>query len=112
MRLDLKRKMFVGVRIDNKMRDQLDRCPQRDRVFFESADGRYLQVLRTEEDRYIGKLIEGPAPVASLDDVGRNILSILNRICPGRRDEGDVKIMAVDEAEPPPWPEERPRGSF
>ncbi|MCS6914645.1 MAG: hypothetical protein NZ890_15580 [Myxococcota bacterium] len=112
MRLDLKKKMFVGVRIDNKMRDQLDRCPQRDRIFFESPDGRYLQVLRAEEDGYIGKLIEGPAPVPSLEDVCRNVLSILNRICPGRRDQEDVKIMVVDEAEPLPRPEERFRGAF
>lgn len=108
MRIEAKRKLFIGVRVDNKMRDQLDKCPPRDRVFFESDDGKYLTVLRGEEDAYIGKLVEGPAAVVTMDDVRRNILSILNRICPGRRDEEDVKVMAADEGEPPPPPVKKP----
>lgn len=104
MRIEPRRKLFIGVRIDNKMRDQLDKCPPRDRVFFESEDAKYLTVLRSEEEGYIGKLVDGTASVASLDDVRRNIMSILNRICPGRRDEEDVKVMAADEGDAPPPP--------
>jgi hypothetical protein len=102
MRIETYRKLFVGVRIDNKMRDQLEKCPQRDRVFFEAEDGRYLTIVRGGEEAYIGKVLEGATPIVALDDVRRNVLSILNRICPGRRDQDDVKILATDEGEPPP----------
>lgn len=99
MRVDTIRKLFAGVRIDGKMREQLDKCPQRDRVFFESPDGRYLTVLRGGDDTYIGKILDTAAPLNSMDDIRRNVWSILQRICPGRRDESEVKLFALDDAD-------------
>lgn len=102
MRIESHKKLFLGVKIDNKMREQLEKCPQRDRVFFESEDGRYLTVMRGGDDSFIGKLVDGATPAGTVEDLTRNILSILNRICPGRRDSDDIKLLATDEGEPPP----------
>lgn len=98
MRVEPQRKLFAGVRIDSRMREQLEKCPQRDRVFFESTDGRYLTVLRGGEDTYLGKVLDAATPLASIDDVRRNVWSILLRICPGRRDEKEVKLFAISSA--------------
>lgn len=99
MRVDSSRKLFAGVRIDGRMREQLEKCPQRDRVFFESTDGRYLTILRTAtrggDETYIGKIIDVPASLNTMDDVRRNIWSIMQRICPGRRDEGEIKLYSL-----------------
>lgn len=105
MRVDTDRQLFVGIKIDGRMREQLERCPARDRVYFEATDGqyRYLAVLRGKaEDSYLGKLLPPGSPLGQLDDVLRNVWSILNRICPGRRDQGEVKLysLAGIEAEP------------
>lgn len=99
MRVDTIRKLFAGVRIDGRMREQLDKCPQRDRVFFESPESKYLTVLRGGDDTYLGKVIDPAAALNSIDDVRRNIWSIIQRICPGRRDESEVKLYALDDAE-------------
>ncbi len=111
MRVDTIRKLFAGVRIDGRMREQLEKCPQRDRVFFESTDGRYLTVLRGGEDTYIGKILDPAAPLNGIEDVRRNVWSILGRICPGRRDESEVKLFALeaDEVEPTFSTPSRPR---
>src|SRR5262245_4925810 len=106
MRIEAERKLFVGIRVDNKMRDQLANCPARDKMYFDGTDPRYLQVLRAVEDSYIGKLVDPGSPASSMDDLKRNILSILTRIAPGRHREDSVKVFAVDEGEPPPLPEE------
>src|SRR4030095_15419057 len=102
MRIELNRKMFVGVRVDNKLRDALEHCPPRDRVYFDGSDARYLQVIRADTsagDSYVGKLID-PGPTAvSMDDLKRNIMSILTRISPGRRSDDDVKVFALDDGE-------------
>jgi hypothetical protein len=102
MRVDILKKLFAGVRIDGRMREQLDKCPQRDRVFFESTDGRYLTMLRGGEDTYIGKVLDAASPLSGIDDIRRNVWSILLRICPGRRDENDIKLFALDDAEVEP----------
>ena len=104
MRIELNRKLFVGVKVDNKLRDALEHAPSRDRAFFDGTDPRYLQTLRAVEDSYVGKLIDSGTTAASMDDLKRNILSILTRVPSGRRSEDDVKVFACDEGEPPPLP--------
>ena len=77
------------------MRDALEHCPARDRVYFDGSDPRYLNVVRSdslEGESFVGKVIDGGATAASMDDLKRNILSILTRISPGRRGEDDVKV--------------------
>ncbi len=105
MRIESERKLFVGIRVDNKMRDQLEHCPPRDKLYFDGSDSRYLVVLRAVEDSFIGKLVDAGTPAATMDDLKRNILSILTHIAPGRHREDAVKVFAVDEGEPPPLPE-------
>ncbi len=99
MRVDTQRKLFAGVRIDSRMREQLEKCPPRDRVFFEADDGKYLTVLRGVEETYIGKVLPAATELRTVDDIRRNIWSILQRICPGRRDEGEVKLFTIAEDE-------------
>jgi len=110
MRIDSDRKLFVCLRIDNKMRDQLAQAPARDKVYFDGSDPRYLTTIRTLEDNFIGKIIDGGTPAASMDDLKRNLLSILTRVAPGRHREDAVKVFALDEGEPPPEPGKRGEG--
>jgi hypothetical protein len=102
MRLEIERKLFVGLRIDNKMREQLANVPPRDKSLVDGTNPDYLLQLRGTEDTYIGKLVEAGSPAASMEDLRRNILSILNRVAPGRHREDAIKVFAVDEGEPPP----------
>jgi hypothetical protein len=108
MRIESDRKLFVGVRIDNKLRDALEHCPTRDRVFFDGTDPRYLQVIRAVEDSYVGKVIDAGATANSMDDLKRNVLSLLTRVSSGRRSEDDVKVFALDPGDPPPLPPPEP----
>lgn len=105
MRIELERKLFVGVKIDNKLRDALQNCPSRDKIYYDGSDERYLRVIRAVEDSYIGKPVEPGTTAASMEDMKRNILSLLARLAQGRRGEDDVKVFALDEGEPPALPE-------
>ena len=107
MRIELERKLFVGVRIDNKLRDALEHCPPRDRAYFDGSDPRYLQVVRGGDDSYVGKIVEPATTANAMEDIKRNLLSILTRVSGGRRNEDDVKVFAADEGEPPPPPPSR-----
>ncbi len=96
MRIDSERTLFVGLRIDNKMRDQLGSCAPRDKAYFDGSDPRYLLVLHSKDDSYVGKLVDPGTPATGIEDLRRNILSILLRIAPGRHREDAVKVFAVD----------------
>ena len=122
MRIDSDRKLFVCLRIDNKMRDQLAQAPARDKVYFDGSDPRYLTTMRSGEDNFIGKIIDAGTSAASMDDLKRNLLSILTRVAPGRHRDNAVKVFSLDEGEPPPLPgkegdedgdePQEPRGSY
>jgi hypothetical protein len=112
MRIEQNRKLFVGVRVDNKLRDALSHCPPRDKVYVDGTDPRYLQQIRGDTnatDSYVGKVIDSGATAVSMDDLKRNVQSILTKVAPGRRSDDDVKVFAVDDGEPPPLPE-KPAG--
>jgi hypothetical protein len=111
MRVDTSKKLFAGVRIDGRMRELLEKCPQRDRVYFEDPAGRYLVVLRGGDDTYLGKILDPAAVLASMDDVRRNIWSLMQRVCPGRRDENEVKLFALGDDVEEPGLSPRPGGS-
>jgi|GEM_PF-3612192 len=104
MRIEQERKLFVGLRIDNKTREQLATCAPRDKHFVDGTNPDYLTQLRGTEDAYIGKIIEPGAPAMGMEDLKRNIMSILNRVAPGRHREDSIKIFAIDDGEPPPLP--------
>jgi hypothetical protein len=104
MRIDSERKLFVGIKVDNKMRDQLRNCPPRDKHYVDGSDPNYLFEVRNVEETFIGKQVDGGTPAVSMDDIKRNILSILNRVAPGRHRDDAVKVFALDEGEPPAPP--------
>jgi hypothetical protein len=49
------------------------------------------------EEQWIGKLFDGGTPPSEIDDIGRNVISILNRIAPGARHSPSLmRIFSVD----------------
>lgn len=98
MRVDTSCKLFAGVRIDGRIREQLEKCPARDRHYFEDPESKYLMVLRGGDETYLGKLLDPAMSVSSMEDLRRNIWSILQRVCPGRRDETEIKLYAVTDS--------------
>jgi hypothetical protein len=104
MRIEAERKLFVGLKVDNKLRDQLTNAPPKDRSFFDGSDERYLILLRTDADEaatYLGKVIDAGASATGMEDFKRNLLSILNRIAPGRHRDDAVKVFSIGDGEGP-----------
>ena len=110
MRIEPQRKLFVGVRIDNRLRDALGTAAPRDRAFFDGTDPRYLTILRSADDSYVGKLVDSGISAVSMDDLKRNIQSLMSKLG-GRRADDDVKVFACDDGDPAPRPDpvERPQ---
>jgi hypothetical protein len=101
MRIETDRKLFVCIRVDNKMRDQLEHCAARDKMYWDGSNPQYLQIIRSTEESFIGKIVDAGTAASAMDDLKRNILSILTRVAPGRHREDAVKVFALDDAEPP-----------
>jgi hypothetical protein len=99
MRLNPSGKLFIGIRIDNKLREALAQATPGDQHYFKDPNSPYLCVLPQADDQWIGKVLEGGLPPGDLEDIQRNVLSILSRVAPGVRCSGAaLRLFVLDDS--------------
>lgn len=96
MRLIKNQQLFFGCKIDSKLREALAQAKPGDRRYFEDPDGEFLRVLSFEDERWIGKVVKGGLQVTDVEDIQRNVVSILRRVAAGlRTSPSSIKIFVV-----------------
>lgn len=94
--------LFVGCKIDSKLRDAMSQAKPSERRYFESTGGsEFLTICDFGEDeKWIGKVLDGGINVTEVDDIQRNVVSILRRISAEIRiPASSVKIFAIEQRE-------------
>jgi hypothetical protein len=77
--------IFVGFKLDSSMRRQLDSLEGADQRYVSRDDSTFLRLCTRGSDVYVGKVVEEKLSTDRVDDIRRNVLSILQRICPETR---------------------------
>ena len=103
MKLDKSCALFFGTKIDSKLREGLALSKPGDKKYFDGSSEEFLRVMELGEDkekeRWIGKVIKPGPAVTEVDDIQRNILSILRRVAPNARIPASaVKIFVLQGA--------------
>ena len=82
------------------MRQLLESLGASDRKYVSSDDSSFLRLCRIGDDLYVGKLIHDPLSTDRVDDIRRNVLSILRKLGPAVPLPSVLRILAcsaVDE---------------
>jgi hypothetical protein len=88
--------IFVGIKINDRLRDQLDSSNASMKPFFASNNPEYLQVMRVDSEDYIGKVTESGTSIEALGNMARNVKSMLQMICPKfALTEDAIKILGL-----------------
>jgi len=100
MKLDKSCALFFATRIDSKLREGLALSKPGDKKYFDGTSEEFLRVLEIGDDkdkeRWVGKVIKPGPAVTEVDDIQRNILSILRRVAPNTRiPPSAVKIFVL-----------------
>jgi hypothetical protein len=99
MKLDKTCQLFFGTKIDSKLREALSQCKPGDRKYIEGGADEFLRVLEFEDEKWLGKVVNPGPAVTEVDDIQRNIVSILRRIAPnGRVAASSIKIFVLQGA--------------
>ena len=103
MKLDKSCSLFFGTKIDSKLREGLALSKPGDKKYFDGSSDEFLRVIEIGDDkdkeRWIGKVIKPGPAVTEVDDIQRNILSILRRVAPNARIPASaVKIFVLQGA--------------
>ncbi|HBA40155.1 MAG: hypothetical protein A2W73_06260 [Deltaproteobacteria bacterium RIFCSPLOWO2_12_55_13] len=92
---DLDKRLFVGVKISTKLQNELDHCARDTERYFKEDKVEYLQVVTLGEERLIGRFLQDGFPVNDIDNVSRNIRSIVQLVAPRYRvEDGSIQIYA------------------
>ena len=103
MKLDKSTSLFFATKIDSKLREGLALSKPGDKKYFDGSSEEFLRVMEIgdekDKERWIGKIIKPGPAVTEVDDIQRNILSILRRVAPNARIPASaVKIFVLQGA--------------
>lgn len=88
--------IFVGIKINTRLRELLDASTTAMKPFFESNNPAFLQILNFESDEYIGKVVENGTSLEILSNLLMNVKTMLKMICPTfTPTEGAIKVFAI-----------------
>jgi hypothetical protein len=91
--------IFIGFKADSSLRRQIEALSGPDKTYISADDSTLLRICRVGEDVYVGKLIHERLTTERVDDVRRNILSILHRLVRDVRLPEDFEIVACSATE-------------
>ncbi len=83
-------KIFVGMKVGDRLRDQLDSSNVSMKPFFADNNPEYLQVMQIDDDEHIGKITPSGTSFETLSNMRMNVKTMLQMICP--------KFTLVDDA--------------
>ena len=99
MKLDKTSALFFGTKIDSKLREALSQSKAGDKKYFDGSSEEFLRILEVEEEKWIGKIIKPGPVVTEVDDIQRNIVSIMRRVAPTARvSASGIRIFVVQGA--------------
>jgi len=85
MKLDKTCSLFFGTKIDSKLREALSQSKPGDKKYFDGSSEEFLRIVEVADEKWIGKVIKPGPVVTEVDDIQRNIVSIMRRVAPGGR---------------------------
>jgi len=91
--------IFIGFKADSNLRRHLESLSDSDKKYFSPEDSTFLRVCKLGEDIYVGKLVHESLTTDRVDDIRRNILSIMHKIGSEVRVPINLRILACSAAE-------------
>jgi hypothetical protein len=96
VKLSSKQPIFIGFKLDGSLRRQLEALSGSERRYVSLDDTTFLMMCKKGTDAYVGKLVEDGLTTDRVEDVKRNVLSIMRRLCPDVRLPNVLEILPIE----------------
>ena len=103
--------IFIGFKLDGSLRHQLDALSESDQQYVSRDETSFLTICTHDNVKYVGKIVHERLTTDRVDDVRRNVLSIVGRLCPDVRLPSVLQIWVCEVKQPdvePAPPDEPP----
>jgi hypothetical protein len=89
----IEKRLFIGIKVSPKLQRELDNCPRGMERYFKENTPESLEIVTLGEEKIIGRFLRDGFPVSEIDNVSRNVCSIITIITQGHRlSEDSVRI--------------------
>ncbi len=86
--------LIIGAKVSDKVQESLDACLPAHEFYFKDSDPDFLQIVRVDGDKVIGRKVSPGLSVTQLNDYAVNVRSILKKVCPDYSwKDGEIKIF-------------------
>ena len=92
--------IFIGLKADHALRQKLETLGPAHQQYFSAEDSSFLRLCLLGNDLYVGKLVHETLTTDRVDDICRNVLSIIRRLGTEARLPPHLKIVACSVSEP------------
>lgn len=93
--LEAGKRLFVGIKISSELQSELNSPAPGTEHYFKSDSDDYLRIVSLGDEKLIGRYIKDGFPATDIDNVTRNVCSIVRLITRGHRvEENSVRIYA------------------
>lgn len=96
--------IFIGFKTDRALRLHLESMSHANKQYVSSEDSTFLRFCRVGEDIYLGKLSHESLTTDQVDDIYRNVLSIIRKLGHTVRLPTKLRILACGGEETAPLP--------
>jgi hypothetical protein len=93
--LDSEKRLFVGIKVSNKLQTGLDSPAPGTELYFKQDNKDYLQIINLGEEKLIGRFLKDGFPADEIENVSRNVRSIVRLITRGQRLDDDAVHIYV-----------------
>lgn len=92
---EVDKRLFVGIKISPKLQRELDNCARETERYFKEDKPESLQIVTLGAEKFIGRFLQDGFPASNIDNVSRNVRSIVTLITQGYRiAEDSIQIYA------------------
>ena len=92
---DVDKRLFVGIKISPALERELEKCPRDAEHYFKDHNPASLEIMTLGAERFIGRFLQDGFPVSNIENVSRNVRSIITLITRGHRlTEDAIRIYA------------------
>ena len=91
--------IFIGFKVSRQLREKLASLGDVDRKYISDRNSTFLRICGVGEDLYIGKLVDERLTTDQVEDIRRNVLSLVRKVGHDSPLPSNLQILACSAAD-------------
>ena len=92
---EVDKRLFVGIKISANLQVGLDNCARGTEHYLKEDKPEALQIVTLGTEKFIGRFLRDGFPISDIDNVSRNVRSVVQLVAPRYRvEDNSIQIFA------------------